>query len=105
MFVRNVIKLKVHSFIFGGHVRRLENIRIKCAFIDSEDIFKVNCIVETRESGSAQKWKDLQIPTIEEQIVKLMELIEMVKLTVLIKEKTLTYFISPWKPLLDSVRK
>lgn len=49
----------------------------------------------------AQRWKDLQIPTVEQWTVKLMELVKIVKLTALIKEKSLTNFISTWKTLLD----
>ena len=49
----------------------------------------------------AQRWKDSIIPTMEEWMVKLMELAEMAKLTALIREKTLTNFMANWKPLLD----
>lgn len=42
----------------------------------------------------AQRWKDLQIPKMEEWLAKLMELAEMAKLRDFVKEKTLTKFIS-----------
>lgn len=49
-------------------------------------------------------WKDLTSPTVEEQMVKVMELAEMAKLTALVREKTLK-FHAVWKPLLDFLRK
>lgn len=41
----------------------------------------------------AQKRKSLILPTIEERFMKMMELVEMVKLTFLITEKTVSPFI------------
>lgn len=50
----------------------------------------------------AQIWKDLQIPTKDEWMVKLTWLPEMMKLTILIKENTLSrLFFSMWKLFLD----
>ena len=49
----------------------------------------------------AQRWKDAQIPSMEDWMIKLMELAQMAKLTALIRENTVTGFVSIWKPLLD----
>lgn len=44
----------------------------------------------------AQRWKDSAPPTMEGGMVKMM-----VKLTSLIREKTIAMFIAEWKPLAD----
>lgn len=48
----------------------------------------------------AQRWKDTLIPTMKKCMVKMIWLMVIEKLTVLIKEKNLTSFVSMWKPLL-----
>ena len=48
----------------------------------------------------AQRWKDSALHTMEEWLVKMMELAEMAKLTSLIREKTITMFTADWKPLI-----
>ena len=49
----------------------------------------------------AQQWKDPQILTVEDWIVKLMDLSQMAKLTALIREHSVSAFILTWQPLLD----
>lgn len=51
----------------------------------------------------AQRWKDLQLPTKEKWMVKLMALTEIEKLTTLIKGEILISFVSTWKPFWDFV--
>jgi len=47
----------------------------------------------------AQGWKDSEIPTMEEWLVRMTEFAEMAKLNCLIREKTSS--ISGWKPFMD----
>lgn len=53
----------------------------------------------------AEKWKDSGIPTMEEWLVKVTELAEVAKLTSLIRERTITTFISGWNILMDFLLK
>lgn len=55
----------------------------------------------TTAARQVQRWKNVQNPTMEEWMVKLMELYEMAKLITLIKEKTSSSVVSTWRPFLD----
>ena len=52
----------------------------------------------------AQKWKNEIIPTVNEWIIKMMELAEMATLTTIIKEGSATKFIVDWKHFVEFVQ-
>ena len=52
----------------------------------------------------AQKWKNETIPTMNEWLMKMMELAAMAKLTALIKEGATTRFMLDWKPFIEYVQ-
>lgn len=52
----------------------------------------------------AQRWKEPISPTMEEWMIKMMELVKMAKLTFFIREKTLRKFMVDWKSFLDLCR-
>lgn len=49
----------------------------------------------------SHRWKEVYIPTMEEQTLKLMESAEMVKLIALFRHNNLTKIFETWTPLLD----
>lgn len=51
----------------------------------------------------AQRWKDTPIPTMQKWMGKVIELAEMAKLTILIKEKNLSSSVYIWKEFLHFV--
>jgi len=53
----------------------------------------------------AQNWKTQKIPTIQDWLIKLMDMAESDKLTCLLKENSNLYFLREWKPLTDYLQK
>ena len=49
----------------------------------------------------AQYWKKENIPTKEERMMKLMELAQMAKRTILLKDKNILKFKEMWQPILE----
>lgn len=50
--------------------------------------------------GLQHKWKDSELPTKEEWLMEMTELMEMAKLTCLITQRSTSAFISEWKPFM-----
>lgn len=49
----------------------------------------------------AHTWKYSEIPTMEGYLVKMIELAEMARMICLIRERTMSSFITDWKPLME----
>lgn len=53
----------------------------------------------------ANDWKGNEIPTVEDWMIKLIELTEMAKLTSLVRGKTIRTFLTDWKPYMEFLLK
>lgn len=52
-----------------------------------------------------QRKKDMEILTVEEWLMKMAELVEIARLTCMIREKTILILTGDWKPFVDFIYK
>lgn len=90
------------------NVKDLYIIETRCFFIGTNEYWILLELINIQPrtlflyiKAAVQKLKSSVIATIEKWIMKMMELVEVAKLTSLVREKILSTFIANWKPLMD----